>query len=149
MKLFYFLDFMHVKKFGSPVTYDNYIKLEHGPIPSAIKNMVDTAEDDVDNSVLSDTIKIEMADGEGIHRIVALRKFTENDKKYFTPTEINILETVVERFGSKNTKFIEDASHNEAPWKETSFMDSIPYWLATHDNDCQVSREEIELMLSI
>ena len=58
MKLFYFLDFMHVKNYGSPVTYDNYINLEHGPIPSAIKNLVDTATDDVDNSLLADTISI-------------------------------------------------------------------------------------------
>ena len=25
MKLFYFLDFMHVKKYGTPVTYDTYV----------------------------------------------------------------------------------------------------------------------------
>jgi hypothetical protein len=36
MKLFYFADFGHVKRYASPITYDNYVHLEHGPIPSAI-----------------------------------------------------------------------------------------------------------------
>ena len=30
MKLFYFLDFTHVKDYGIPVTYDTYYKLETG-----------------------------------------------------------------------------------------------------------------------
>src|SRR3990167_8043480 len=75
MKLFYFLDFMHVKKYGSPVTYDSYIHLEHGPIPSTIKNLVDTAADDVDNSILADTISVERPEGTDMCRIIGLRKF--------------------------------------------------------------------------
>ena len=62
MKLFYFLDFLHVKKYGAPITYDTYVNLVHGPIPSAIKNLIDTADDDFDNSILADTIKFEKND---------------------------------------------------------------------------------------
>lgn len=149
MKLFYFLDFMHVKKYGAPVTYDLYVNLEHGPIPSAIKNLVDTADDDIDNSVLADIIRIEKSDEADIHRIVASRKFTEKDKEYFSLTELDILEKVCERFGSKNTKYIKDVSHKEAPWQKTNFLDEIPYTLATKDEDCLVSEEEIKTLLEI
>ncbi|NCN39598.1 MAG: SocA family protein, partial [Candidatus Aenigmarchaeota archaeon] len=48
MKLFYFADFTHLKQFGSPITYDTYVKLEHGPIPSTIKSLVDTACENID-----------------------------------------------------------------------------------------------------
>src|SRR3989344_929040 len=87
MKLFYFLDFMHVKIYGRPVTYDSYVKLEHGPIPSAIKNLVDTAADDQDNSVLVDTITFERPEGFDMCRVIATRKFAERDEKYLSESE--------------------------------------------------------------
>jgi uncharacterized phage-associated protein len=146
MKLFYFADFLHVKKYGTPITYDTYVNLEHGPIPSAIKNLVDTASDDIDNSVLADTISIERPDGIDMCRIVGLRKFTDDDAKIFSPSELNILKKICIRFGDKNTKFIEEASHSETPWKSTSFLDKIPYSLALGDSDCQSSKEELEFL---
>lgn len=149
MKLFYFLDFLHVKRFGAPVTYDSYINLEYGPIPSMIKNLIDTADDDIDNSLIADTITVEKIDGSDIHRIIPTRKFTENDKKYFSDNELEILKKVCLRFGNKNTKEIVDASHNEAPWKKTKFMDTIPYTLAVDDPDCIATEEEISLITNI
>ncbi len=145
MKLFYFLDFMHVKKYGVPVTYDTYVNLEHGPIPSAIKNLVDTASDDIDNSILADTISFETPEGTRMCRVIPNRKFTERDAKLFSDSEIDILETVCKRFNTTNTQTIEDISHNEAPWRETTLLETIPYTLAAEDKDCLVSKEDIEL----
>jgi len=149
MKLFYFLDFMHVKKYGAPITFDNYVNLEHGPIPSTIKNLIDTAADDIDNSILADTICFERPDGTNMCRVIPSRKFTKNDRKYFTPSELDILERVCQRFGGMNTRDTELASHSEAPWNETHLLESIPYTLAAKDRDCQVSEEEIKLLLEI
>ena len=149
MKLIYFLDFMHVKTYGSPVTYDTYLNLEHGPVPSFIKNLVDNAADDIDHSELSDTIFFERPEGINMYRVLPKRKFTEKDRKYFSKTELDILQKVCIRFGDKNTQNIEDASHQEAPWKETSLLEKIPYTLATKDSDCITSKEQIEAGLEI
>ncbi len=149
MKLFYFLDFMHLKQFGTPVTYDTYIKLEHGPIPSTVKNLIDTAAEDIDISELSDTIHFERPVGTAMARILPNRQFTDSDKGYFSETELLVLEKVCAIYGDKNTKFIEDASHNEAPWKETEFLDNIPYTLAANDLDSKVSVSDIELLNKI
>jgi len=149
MKLFYFLDFMHLKTYGSPVTYDTYVKMEHGPIPSFIKNLVDTATDDIDSSMLADTIHIECPAGTNMYRVLPNRKFLESDKKYFSETELEILAKVCARFGNKNTQYIEDVSHKESAWNETSILDKIPYELAAKDKDSAVSEEEIKLLLAI
>lgn len=149
MKLIYFLDFMHLKKYGSPVTYDTYVNLEHGPIPSAIKNLVDSAADDIDNSVLADAISFDCPPNIEMYRILPKREFTETDRKYFSESELEILKQICLRFGDKNTKFIEDASHKESPWQKTTFLQTIPYELAAEDNDSEVSKEEIELALSL
>jgi uncharacterized phage-associated protein len=149
MKLFYFLDFMHVKKYGAPVTFDTYVHLEHGPIPSTIKNLIDEACDDADNSILADTVRCESVEGITMKRVLPRRGFSENDRKYFSKSELEILETVCKRFGPQNTKYIEDASHKEAPWRETSPLETISYMMATQDSDCQVPKEEIQLLSDI
>ena len=149
MKLFYFLDFTHVKTYGSPITYDRYMKMEHGPIPSTILNLVDAVDDDLDNAELADTIKIEKAAGSDMHRISPTRLFTEYDRGYFSETELEVLAKVCARFGDKTGRVIEEASHKEAPWTKTAFLEEIPYTLATEDNDCLVDKETIELALSL
>lgn len=149
MKLFYFLDFLHVKNYGAPVTYDTYINLEHGPIPSFIKNIVDGVADDPENSVLSDTMIVERQEDRNIQRIVCLRKFTQSDERHFSQSELEILKKVCLRFGNFSTKYIEEASHQEAPWKKTNLLDEIPYTLAAQDEDAKVSEEEIKLLLEL
>lgn len=146
MKLFYFLDFMHVKEYGTPVTYDTYIKLEYGPIPSTIKNLIDTATEEIDISELADTIHFEKPTGTQMIRVLPNRPFLQSDEGYFSDTELDMLKKVCMRFGNKNTKFIVDASHNEAPWKATTFLDEIPYTLAAKDLDSKATEEDIALL---
>jgi len=149
MKLFYFLDFTHLKQYGTPVTFDTYVHLEHGPIPSTIMNLVDTATEDIDNSFLADTITIERPLGTQMCRMVPSRKFSEADAGYFSDTEMETLKKVCARFGDKNTKEIEDASHKEAPYSRTKSLETIPYELAAEDSDCLISKEEIKLLLEL
>ena len=35
------------------------------------------------------------------------------------------------------------------PWVKTNLLETIPYSLAAEDNDAEVSKEEIELLLKI
>ncbi len=151
MKLFYFLDFMHVKKYGAPVTYDVYVNLEHGPIPSTIKNLIDTAINDPEDSRLIDVVHFERIKkvhrGNDMIKMLPNRKFMEADEKLFSLGELEVLKEVCKRFYASNSDTIERASHDEAPWKETKFLDIIPYSLATKDIDSQVSKEEVDLLL--
>lgn len=149
MKLFYFLDFLHVKKYGLPVTYDNYVHLEHGPIPSTIKNLVDQVEEDVHSAILADTINILTTDGQKIHQVVGMRALTEAELKLFSDSEIEILSEVCRRFGTKNTQATEDESHTEAPWRDTQMLESIPYTMAGRDSDSVYTEKEIEFGLSL
>jgi len=149
MKLFYFLDFLHVKRYGSPVTYDRYVHLEHGPIPQGIKNLIDTAADDLDNSLLTDTITFERPQGIDMVRMLPKRVFSNTDKNYLSETEMEILEFVCAKFGNKNTKYVEDLSHQEAPWLKTQSLEDIPYSLAAEDTDCQIAKEDIKLLEKI
>jgi uncharacterized phage-associated protein len=145
MKLFYFVDFEHVRHYGSPVTYDSYVNLEHGPIPSTIMNLVNSVEDDFESSKLGDIISIEEGRG-GLKRVISSREFQEKDKDYFTESELKIMLEVSSRFANANKKEIEEASHKETPWSSTDFLDKIPYSLALEDEE---ERRELETILNI
>ena len=80
MKLFYFSDFAHVKKYGAPITYDNYVHLEHGPIPSTIMNLIGAVESEKDDSILGAVLTIETRNGSNMKRIVVYKKFDDQDK---------------------------------------------------------------------
>lgn len=149
MKLFYFTDFGHVKRYGSPITFDNYVHLEHGPVPSTILNLVSATETDIDDAILSDAISVEMRDGSLLKRVVAKTRFTETDEKYFTPSELKILQSVCERFSDKTGRYIEEVSHKESPWMKTVELEDIPYTLASEDPDSLMNKEEIELSLKV
>ncbi|MBI4034110.1 MAG: SocA family protein [Candidatus Brennerbacteria bacterium] len=145
MKLFYFTDFRHVKKYLTPVTYDTYVNLEHGPVPSTIMNLVTTVENEIDNSILGDVVAIAQNDESKRKRIVARRKFNEErDSKYFTKSELAVMNEVCEIFKNSTGKQIEDASHSEAAWLNTKFGETIPYSLAANDPDSSVEKDDVE-----
>jgi len=148
MKLLYFLDFRHVKRYGTPVTYDTYVNLNWGPIPSLIKNVIDDTACGIETA-LSDVIEFETPAGTKMKKISPKRKFTENDRGHLSPTEMEVLEEVSREFRDKKTDYLVEMSHKEAPWKETENLEKIPYTLATLDKDCKVDREQIELFLKL
>lgn len=149
MKLIYFADFLHVKKYGLPITFDKYYHLEHGPIPTVIKNMVDTAADEPEYSKISDVIKVEKPQDYNIFRILPVREFKESDAELFSQAELETLKEVALRFGNTKTDDIKEASHKEAPWSLTEYREEIPYALAAKDKDSIVGEDGINLLSKI
>ncbi len=146
MKLFYFIDFDHVKQYGTPVTKDTYVNLEHGPIPSRIKNLIDALDDDPQTSFLKNVVACEHpTNTERMCKIIAKRAFTDEDEDLFSDSELKVLKDVCEKYKASLTQEIEQDSHNEAPWRETEKLDKIPYYLASHDSNSKYTEEEIKL----
>ncbi len=149
MKLFYFLDFNHVKEFGIPITFDTYYKLDKGPIPSYIKNVVDDACESEENSLLSDSISFETPTGTQMQKVVAHRKFNDRDKKLFSKSELEILEKVCERFSEASTNQMIELTHKESPYIESELSQVIPYELAAKDPDSKFNADEIKLSIQV
>jgi len=147
MKLFYFTDFGHVKKYASPITYDTYIHLEHGPVPSTILNLISSVETDLDHSLLGDALSVQREVNNPLRRIVPTEAFSEKDAEYFTKSELLTMKEVCARFATATGRFIEARSHEESAWVNTDELDEIPYTLAINDPDCQVSEEEISFVV--
>ena len=78
MKLFYFCDFMNIKKYGAPITFDNYVHLEHGPIPSTIMNLVSLIAAIIASVVVSFYL---FKQNKQEHEYRIIRKALSNDEK--------------------------------------------------------------------
>ncbi len=46
LKIIYFSDIIHLKKYGRFITDDNYIAMENGPVPSGAYNIIKMVRDD-------------------------------------------------------------------------------------------------------
>ena len=112
MKLLYYLDFNHFEKHGRPVTGDEYLRFENGPVPRMAEKML-KAMSGRDISITRRKIK----DGYNDQQLVQpLRAF---DVNLFTKEEILMMEEIAgkwERFSGTEMK---NASHGEAPWIAT------------------------------
>lgn len=149
MKLLYFIDFTHIKKYGTSITDDTYYKLERGPIPTRIKNLIDAISVDPEWSALSDLISIEKKEGRMMHKVRCREHFTEEDRDYFSEIEMQTIKEVCDRFKDVNTKTIVDESHKESAWRKTPDFGEISNTLAADDSDCLVSKEDIRLLEKI
>jgi uncharacterized phage-associated protein len=152
MKLLYFLDFIHTKKYGAPVTFDSYINLEHGPIPSTIKNIVDELSCDSGQSAISDLVTLNvrhLSDGKTQHQITRNRDLKKSDTDLLSGNELMLLEQICKKYFSSNGSEVEKISHDESAWKQTKYLDPIPYELAGMDDDSKFSPEEIKSILAL
>lgn len=148
MKLLYFLDFTHVKRYGVPVLNDEYYHLQMGPIPTVTMNLIEELVSDPDNSRLSDAIDIELPPNSRMQRIVPLREFTDEDSNIFTKSELNVLKEVASEFKNSQTDELIEKSHQESPWEMTFQTEKIGYELAGYDKDTNFTPEEIKELTS-
>ena len=127
------------------------MNLEHGPIPSVIKNLVDQLSSEPDQSELSDTIIIDHVEWQSgtMQKMKPTRAMRDSEMQYFSDDELKTLQEVCNRFGAMNTKQIEDSSHREAAWSTTTFLEDIPYSLAGRDSDSHFTEQDIADRMSL
>lgn len=146
MKLLYYLDFEHVRRYGQPVLGDEYVHLEKGPIPSLTMNLISNLYDEPDDARLNDTVEIQTPSGTQMQKVIPVREFSERDQECFTPSEWLILQEIARRFKQTKTDDIISASHKEAPWLKTDYLQKIPYELATEDGTSKFTSDEVKFL---
>ena len=99
MKLLWLADRIHLNKYGRLILKDNYNALPHGPVPS---RTMDVSKQSINNS-------FDVND----FTIVAKGSF---DSKYFSKSDIEVLEQVWEKYGNMNQFELRDLSHKFPEW---------------------------------
>lgn len=110
IKLIYFADRYHLRKYGRPVTNDEYVAMKFGPVASKTK---DIAED----TIFLDDIESDYRKG-----FINLNKYNllsanNVDMSVFSDSDMEALDFVLEHMGRFDQYQLADLSHAYPEWK--------------------------------
>ena len=107
-KLIYFVDARALRELGEPVTGSDFIKYEHGPVPSR-------GEKHLRRMTRSGELTTSQRDvgGKTLNEVKAARV---PDLGVFSKPELSLIEEVCSELGRKSATFLSDLSHKEPSW---------------------------------
>ncbi len=164
-KLLYYADKEHLIKYGRPIIGDTYYHLDNGPVPS--KSL------DIMNEVISRD-KVYLKSGEmsnqdkfneflkvdkypfSKHPVFQLRK--KLDFGCFSDSEIEVLQSILPKYGPLTPGELIERTHKEAPWCQSSPNSEIDYRLFFKDEPearpealayMEAMQENLEIVLGL
>lgn len=112
LKLIWFSDRAHLRKYGRPILSDRYYAMKLGPVPSSTKDLTNESdpfsapqEIDYRNEFLSAKTK----------RILKSNK--QIDEDFFSETDLEILENIYKEFGKYDKFKLAELSHDYPEWE--------------------------------
>ncbi|MFQ5451327.1 MAG: Panacea domain-containing protein [Nitrospinaceae bacterium] len=115
-KLLFYADKLHLKRYGRPITGDTYIKMDHGPNPSAVYDYLKDVRTRLD--LRDEFIKVELEPNPPHAPKPFIIPLREADLGVFSDSDREVLEEVFSQYGAKTAKQLRDLSHHEKAWQE-------------------------------
>lgn len=112
-KLLFYADFLNFKNSGFSMSGMHYRAIDMGPVVADFNAVFDYCAT-VEHVVVYST----PFDNGGVGEQFKPNKKRKFNKSMFEPSELEILESVVQKFGKMKTKQLVDYSHNEQGWKD-------------------------------
>jgi uncharacterized phage-associated protein len=111
LKLLFFADRFHLRKYGRPITNDEYFAMNYGPVPSGAKDLVEGSDfrPDVEKAYAGQFV-------DSVDRY-EFRSTHDVDSMVFSATDQESLAYVWEHFGSFDQFILADLSHQYPEWK--------------------------------
>ncbi len=127
LKLLYFADRYHVRKYGRLITNDNYVAMQHGPVPSTTKDIAES------NDFLDEELKAYSLDFiEPVDNLV-LKSVCKVDKSVLSESDLEALQFAWDNFGHLTQFQLRDLTHLYPEWlrhKDTlRFETCVPMYL--------------------
>jgi uncharacterized phage-associated protein len=118
-KLCYFSDFNNYELYEKSITGETYYRLEMGPAPGDFdKIMSDLIRD---NTI--ECIERSRHGKKQFHYVSDVKP----DMSEFTEEELDVIENVIMRYGSKTASTISSISHKDVPWKIAKDHEPLDY----------------------
>lgn len=127
MKLLYFLDFDYFEKYGKPVSGDEYLRFDNGPIPRMAEKIL--------KEMNGKDIKITKRKiGSGYNDQQYIEPLKDFDINLFSKEELLMMEETANKWEKFSGAEMKNASHGEAPWIATKPNSVIDYNLSYYRN---------------
>ncbi len=116
-KLIYFIDAVALRELGRTLTGSEFIKYEHGPVPSrgekCLKQLCRDGAVEVSQ---------EQFPGYRMNRVVVE---TEPKSDGFSEVELKLIGRVCREYGNKTAKFLSELSHREPAWHYATHLEKL------------------------
>lgn len=133
MKLCFYADKYHLEEYGKPIFNHSYTKLPRGPVPTWLYSIVITSisgnydydfQEEV--NVFNEYIGIEEVSYNKYIQVIFTKK-QEFNNKFFSKTQLKILNKVIEEFRTITAAEISELSHTTNAWKNVEMNEQITY----------------------
>ena len=115
IKLVWLSDRLHLRLYGRLITGDTYFALKNGPIPSATKDILNSAVDFIEES--DSVIRYSNEYISNVDKY-NFRSSHELDKDVFSDTDLKCLNAVNDKFRTKKPFELSDFSHLFPEWRK-------------------------------
>ncbi len=114
MKLMYLADREAMHRYGFPISLDNMVSMQHGPVLSRALNLSRGLESKASQDIWDSWI----SDREN-HAVELIENLERKDLDYISEADLEVLEFVWEKFGQMNGWELRDYTHEHcAEWKD-------------------------------
>ena len=115
VKLLFFADRAHLRKYGRPILGDTYYGLEHGPVPSATYDVIKEAFYQTGENVSADTMDL-LAEYSDVDRSGERPRFVARknpDMDWLSASDIEALEETLQQLGAKSALDLRTLAHEQ------------------------------------
>jgi hypothetical protein len=136
-KVLYYSDFASYRLLGRPITGAKYQKLLEGPAPRELLSVRD-------GLIQCGDAQIETRPyftGQQKRLVIATGR--EANKEIFDPSELELVDEVIDYFHGKTAREVSDFSHREPGWVLARDRETIPYetaWLSGDPIDAEIEQ---------
>lgn len=141
MKLCFYADKYHLEEYGKPIFNHSYTKLPRGPVPTWLYSIVRTSisgnydydfQEEV--NVFNEYIGIQEVSYNKYPQVIFTKK-QEFNNKFFSKTQLKILDRVIEEFRTITATEISELSHTTNAWKNVEMNEQISYESMVDDEE--------------
>ncbi len=111
LKLIYFADRFHLRKYGRLITNDIYFAMDYGPVPSNVKDIAE------ETSFLGDSEKDYSSQYISVIDNLTFKSVNPVDNGIFSDSDVEALDYIWERFGHLDQFELADITHEYPEWK--------------------------------
>jgi uncharacterized phage-associated protein len=122
-KLIYFIDAESIRNFGKSITGSEFIKYEHGPVPSRGEKILKQLRK---NGQLITENKRHHE-----HNMTNVSALAKYETRVFSKDELEIMMSICSRYGTYTAQELSELSHLEPSWRLAKYLDKLdPHLIA-------------------
>ncbi len=129
-KILFYADKAHVQLYGRPVLGDTYIAMEHGPVPSGVRDLL-TAAKFLDPDLLEQSVEAFTVEQGRVPKVVANR---EPDLQQFSESDLACLQEAFDKYVNMSFGRLRDLTHRERAWNEAPTNGAMDYTLMIEED---------------